>query len=124
LVPDVSFTVASTPLHVEIVKLDEDVVSMMPVAPPSAGPDRAPVWVGAGVGVVEVAAVAWDVDGDKTVAAAMPDPASTAAADISPVPMIQPAFFFGVNRFFMVEVLSFDDNHSLPADCWEIVVRS
>ena len=37
-VADVSSTVTSTPVAVDRVKPDADVVSMMPVAPPAAGP--------------------------------------------------------------------------------------
>jgi len=75
---------------------------MMPVAPPSAGPDRAPPgWVGVGVGVDVTAAVvvaeAVEPDGDKVAAAATPDPPITATA-ASPAPIIQAPFFFGENR--------------------------
>jgi hypothetical protein len=79
-----------------MVKLDADVLSMMPVAPPSAGPDRG--WpsdeLGGGVGVAE----AEDVDGGEVAAAATPDPASTATADATPAPTIQALLFFGENR--------------------------
>jgi hypothetical protein len=74
-----------------MVKLDADVLSMMPVAPPSAGPDRG--WplgeLGDGVGVAAAVVEAEDVDGDEVAAAATPDPASTATADAIPAPRIQ-----------------------------------
>jgi hypothetical protein len=81
----------------------------MPVAPPSAGPDRAwppdPVEVGVGVGDVAAEAVvvaeSEDAVGDKVAAAATPDPASTTIADVTPAPMIQP-FFFDENRRALV----------------------
>jgi hypothetical protein len=74
-----------------MVKLEAAVLSMMPVAPPSAGPDRA--WLpGDGVGEAE------DVAGDDVAADATPDPASTATADATPAPTIQAVLFFGENR--------------------------
>jgi hypothetical protein len=82
------------------VKLDTDVLSMMPVAPPSAGPDRG--WpsdeLGDGVGVAAAVPEAEDVDGDEVAAAATPDPASTATADATPAPTIQVLLFFSENR--------------------------
>jgi hypothetical protein len=79
-----------------MVKLDADVLSMMPVAPPSAGPDRGwpPDELGDGVGLAE----AEDVDGDEVAAAATPDPASTVTAAATPAPTIQALLFFGENR--------------------------
>jgi hypothetical protein len=81
-----------------MVKLDVDVVSMMPVEPPAAGPDRAPVEVGAGAG--EDAAVVGEDDagGEKVAAAATPVPVSPATPQVSPAPMIHPLFFPGRNR--------------------------
>jgi len=75
-----------------MVKPDVDVVSMMPVEPPAAGPDRAPVWVGVAVAEGD------DEDGEKVAAAATPEPASPTIAHVSPAPMIHPPFFFGRNR--------------------------
>jgi hypothetical protein len=111
---DVRSTVTSTPVHVWMLKLDADVLSMMPVAPPSAGPDRGwPDRVGDGVGVAE----AEDEDGDKVAAFATPAPASTATADATPAPTIQVLLFFGENRRvlveswpFMMKLLSFSDS--------------
>jgi hypothetical protein len=89
---DVSSTVTATPVHVLMVKLDADVLSMMPVAPPSAGPDRAwpPGALGDGVGAAEAE--------DVVAADATPDPASTATADATPAPTIQALLFFSENR--------------------------
>jgi hypothetical protein len=81
-----------------MVKPDLDVVLMMPVEPPAAGPDRAPppdpVRVGEDVAVAE----GDDVDGEKVAAAATPEPVSPTTAHVSPAPMIHPPFFFGRNR--------------------------
>jgi hypothetical protein len=93
---DVRSTVTSTPVHVWMLKPDADVLSMMPVAPPSAGPDRA--WPSDGLGDGVGAAEAEDEDGDEVAATATPDPASTATADATPVPTIQVLFFPGENR--------------------------
>jgi hypothetical protein len=58
--------------------------------------------------VAMVAAESEDADDDKVAAAATPDPASTATADITPAPMIQP-FFLGENRCALAGSWSFDD---------------
>ena len=120
-----------------MVKPDVDVLSMMPVAPPSAGPDRGwlpAVEVGVGDGVVDTAAVvvaeSEDAGGDKVDAAATPDPTSTAIADVTPAPMIQPFFLDenlrrGGSWSFMMKLLFFSGtSHSMPTDCCETVVGS
>jgi hypothetical protein len=93
---DVRSTVTSTPVHVWMLKPDADVLSMTPVAPPSAGPDRG--WPSDGLGDGVGAAEAGDEDGDEVAATATPDPASRAAADATPAPTIQVLFFPGENR--------------------------
>jgi hypothetical protein len=92
------------PVHVWMLKLDADVLSMMPVAPPSAGPERGwpPEELGDGLGVAE----AGEEDGDEVAAAATPDPASTATADATPAPTIQVLLFLGENRRVPVRRLS------------------
>jgi hypothetical protein len=86
------------------VKPEEEVASMMPVEPPSAGPDRAPppdpVWVGVGAGDEAdiVAAEGDDEDGEIVAAAATPEPASAAIAHVRPAPRIHPLLFPGRNR--------------------------
>jgi hypothetical protein len=118
-----------------MVKPDVDVLSMMPVTPPSAGPDRGglpAVEVGVGNGVVDTVVVAEseDADGDKVDAAATPDPTSTAIADVTPAPMIQPFFLDenlrrGCSWSFMMKLLFFSGtSHSMPTDCCETVVDS
>jgi hypothetical protein len=88
-----------------MVKPDVDVVSMMPVEPPAAGPDRAPppdpagrVNVGVGVDVaVAVAARDDAVDADSA-AADVPAPVSPATAHARPAATIPPPHFFDSNR--------------------------
>src|ERR1700756_2998802 len=80
-----------------MVKPDVDVVSMMPVAPPAAGPDRGPGWVSVGVGEDVAVAEGDDADGERVAAAATP-PVSPTTAHVSPAPMIHSPFFFGRNR--------------------------
>jgi hypothetical protein len=101
-VEDASVTVTSTPVAVAKVKPDVDVVSTMPVAPPAAGPDRAPPPDPAGgvnVAVGEDVAVAErdDADDEKSAAADVPA-VSPATAHVSPAATIHPPFFFDSNR--------------------------
>src|SRR5258708_36000393 len=88
-VADVSSTVTSTPVAVDMVKPDVDVVSMMPVEPPAAGPDRAPVEVGVGTGEDVAVAEGDDADGEKVAAAATPELSPT-IANVSPAHPIHP----------------------------------
>jgi hypothetical protein len=102
-VEDVSSTVTSTPVAVDMVKPDVDVVSTMPVAPPAAGPDRAPPpdpagGVGVAVGEDVAMAESDDADGERLAAAAVPPPVSPATAHVSPVAAIHPPFFFDSTR--------------------------
>jgi hypothetical protein len=69
---------------------------MMPVAPPSAGPDLGCPSDGVGDGAG--AAEAEDEDGDEVAATATPGPASTATADATPAPTIQVLLFPAENR--------------------------
>jgi hypothetical protein len=135
-----------------MVKLAADVLSMMPVAPPSAGPDAGwpPDGLGDGVGVAATVAEAEDVDGDEVAALATPDPASTATADATPAPTIQVLLFFGENRRvrgrrlsadadpgpdatgewlveswpFMMKSSRLETRLNLPADYWEMITGS
>jgi hypothetical protein len=92
-VEDVSSTFTSTPVAVDRVKPDVDVVSTMPVAPPGSGPDRGPPdRVGVGVGEVVAA------DEAKSAAADVPAPVSPATAHASPAATINPPVFFDSNR--------------------------
>jgi hypothetical protein len=86
-----------------MVKPDVDVVSTMPVAPPVAGPDRAPPpdpagRVGVAVGEDVVVAVRDDADDEKSAAADVPTVVSPATAHVSPAATIHPPFFFDSNR--------------------------
>jgi hypothetical protein len=92
-VEDVSSTFTSTPVAVDRVKPDVDVVSTMPVAPPGSGPDRGPPdRVGVGVGEVVAA------DDEKSAAADVPAPVSPATAHVSPAATTNPPVFFDINR--------------------------
>ncbi|MGW3627759.1 hypothetical protein [Streptomyces sp. NPDC000880] len=95
---DATSTVTSTPIAVEKVKPDLDVVSTMPVAPPADGPATGPPPAG-GVGdaVGEDVAVAERDDADDESAAA-DVPVSPATAHVSPAATIHPPFFFDSNR--------------------------
>jgi hypothetical protein len=97
-VEDVSPTVTSTPVAVDMVKPDVDVVSMMPVAPPGSGPDRAPPDPAGGVGVAVGEDVVVAERDDAVAAAAVPPPVSPATAHVSPAAAIHPPFFFDSNR--------------------------
>jgi hypothetical protein len=70
--------------------------------------------VGVAVGVADTAAVVTaepeDADGDEVAAIATPDPASTATADVTPAPMIQP--FLGEN---LRRVMSWSFMMKLPS---------
>src|SRR3954469_20610275 len=81
-----------------MVKPDVDMVSTMPVAPPSAGPDRAPPPVGVGVGEAVAAAERDDADDDRPAAEDVPAPAIPATAHVSPAATIHAPFFFDSNR--------------------------
>jgi hypothetical protein len=94
LVPDVSSTVTSIPVHVSMVKLDAAVLSMVPVAPPSAGADRGAPPVPMEADVVE----AEEEDGEMVAADATPVPASRATADVTPAPTIQALLIFSEDR--------------------------
>ncbi|MFF4213731.1 hypothetical protein ACFYZE_31180 [Streptomyces sp. NPDC001796] len=92
---DVSSTVTATPVAVDMVKPDVDVVSTMPVAPPVAGPDRAPPpepagLVGAAVGE-DVAGV--ERDDEEAAASDVQPTVSPARAHVSPAVTIHPPFF-------------------------------
>jgi hypothetical protein len=83
-----------------MVKPDVDVVSTMPVAPPAAGPDRAPPpdpAGGVGVAVGEDVAVAERGD-ERSAAADVPTVVSPATAHVSPAATAHPPFFFDSNR--------------------------
>jgi hypothetical protein len=87
-------------------KPDVDVASTMPVAPPAAGPDRAPppdpageVGVAVGEDVTMAERVdADDADDERFAAAAVPPPVSPATAHVSPAAAIHPPFFFDSSR--------------------------
>jgi hypothetical protein len=96
-VEDVSATVTSTPVAVAKVKPDVDVVSTMPVAPPSAGPDRGPPPGGVAVGEGVAVAERDDADDEKSAAADVPA-VSPAIAHVSPAATIHPRFLFDSNR--------------------------
>jgi hypothetical protein len=97
-VEESSLTVTSTPVAVLKVKLDVDFESMMPVAPPSAGPDTGPPPMGVGVGEVVAAAERDDADDERSAAEDVPAPASPATAHVSPAATIHAPFFFDNNR--------------------------
>jgi hypothetical protein len=86
-----------------MVKPDVDVVSTMPVAPPAAGPDRAPPpdpagGVGAAVGEDVAVAATDDVDDERSAAADVPTVVSPATAHVSPPTTIHPPLCFDSNR--------------------------
>ncbi|MDX3264853.1 hypothetical protein PV336_37645 [Streptomyces sp. MI02-2A] len=102
---DSSSTVTFTPVAVDRVKPDVDVVSTMPVAPPADGPATGPPpagRLGVTVGEAEAAAVAVEetdnTDDEETAAADVPAVASPANAHVSPAATINPPFFFDSNR--------------------------
>jgi hypothetical protein len=91
--------VTSTPVAVEKVKPDADLVSTMPVAPPAAGSDRDPPpagRLGDGAGEDVAAADRDDADGERSAAAEVP--VSPATAHVSPAATIHPPFLFKSNR--------------------------
>ncbi|WP_218825290.1 hypothetical protein [Streptosporangium subroseum] len=89
-------TVTFTPVAVDMVKPDADVVSTMPVAPPADGGATGPPLAGRlGAAVGDDAAVAEKDDAD---AANAPTPVSPATAHVSPAATIHPPFFFDSNR--------------------------
>ncbi|MEU9443492.1 hypothetical protein AB0D42_21795 [Streptomyces sp. NPDC048304] len=92
-------TVTSTPVAVEKVKPDADLLSTMPVAPPAAGAERDPPpagRLGDGAGADVSAAERDDADEERSAAAEVP--VSPAAAHVSPAARIHPLLFFDSNR--------------------------
>ncbi|MFE4654826.1 hypothetical protein [Streptomyces sp. NPDC056707] len=98
---DASSTVTFTPVAVDRVKPDGDVVSTMPVAPPADGPATGPPPAGRlGVAVGEDVAVEerGNADDEETATADAPALASPANAHVNPAATINPPLFFDSNR--------------------------
>ncbi|MFI5628683.1 hypothetical protein ACIA8E_04690 [Streptomyces sp. NPDC051664] len=96
-----SSTVTFTPVAVDRVKPDGEVVSTMPVEPPADGPATGPPPAGRlGVAVGEDVAVEerGNAADEETAAADVPALASPANAHVSPAATINPPFFFDSNR--------------------------
>jgi hypothetical protein len=85
-VDESSSTVTSTPVAVAKVKLDVDLASTMPVAPPSAGPVTGPPPAGGAV-----------ASADRVAAEDVPAPAIPTTAHVSPTAMIKAPFFLDSN---------------------------
>jgi hypothetical protein len=84
LVEELSSTVTSTPVAVFMVKPAAEVASMMPVEPPSAGPETGPPPLGPGAGAALLASalgvvVSADADGEVTRVTESPTTATSSA---------------------------------------------